>query len=363
MTRQPFVGWSGKELWTMLGEAMPDQGQELHRAARRAFKYDNAWIRHREPWLAEVSISFTNVLNLRPLANRIGELCCRKAELPAGYNMPALGTQGKNLPNGPFLRSEYLPELERLMQEIWESQPNLIVAMGNTACWALLHATNIGSIRGAVAEARGQRGEALVRKKVLPTYHPAAVLRQWSWRPIVVADLIKAAREAQFPEIIRPQRRVLINPTLVELIKWTGEILASRPKLMAVDIETGAGQIKCIGFGVSRSEAIVIPFVDLAHPSGSYWPQSTDELKAWGLVKELMESQIPKLFQNGAYDLQYIAKMGIRPVNCLEDTMLMHHSLFPEMLKGLGFLGSIYTNESSWKLMNRPKADTEKRDE
>jgi hypothetical protein len=43
--------------------------------------------------------------------------------------------------------------------------------------------------------------------------------------------------------------------------------------------------------------------------------------------------------------------------------MLLHHSLFPEMLKGLGFLGSIYTNEQSWKLMSRPKADTEKRDE
>jgi hypothetical protein len=33
------------------------------------------------------------------------------------------------------------------------------------------------------------------------------------------------------------------------------------------------------------------------------------------------------------------------------------------MNKGLGFLASIYSNESSWKLMRRRKADTEKADE
>jgi hypothetical protein len=55
--------------------------------------------------------------------------------------------------------------------------------------------------------------------------------------------------------------------------------------------------------------------------------------------------------------------MGFQINNMLHDTMLLHHSLFPEMLKGLGFLGSVYTNEQSWKLMSRPKTDTEKRDE
>jgi hypothetical protein len=54
--------------------------------------------------------------------------------------------------------------------------------------------------------------------------------------------------------------------------------------------------------------------------------------------------------------------MGLRPANVAEDTMLLHHSLFPELPKGLGFLGSIYTNEASWKLMHG-LTDTEKRDE
>ena len=76
-----------------------------------------------------------------------------------------------------------------------------------------------------------------------------------------------------------------------------------------------------------------------------------------------MESNIPKLFQNGMYDLQYIFRWGIKTRNAAHDTMLLHHSLYPEMRKGLGFLGSIYSNEAAWKMMGRPKADTVKRDE
>jgi hypothetical protein len=34
-----------------------------------------------------------------------------------------------------------------------------------------------------------------------------------------------------------------------------------------------------------------------------------------------------------------------------DDTMLMHHALQPESNKGLGFLGSVYTDRSSWKTM------------
>jgi len=72
------------------------------------------------------------------------------------------------------------------------------------------------------------------------------------------------------------------------------------------------------------------------------------------------ESQLAS-YQNGLYDLQYILRMGLRPANCQADTMLLHHSLFPELQKGLGFLGSIYTNEASWKLMR--EQDSNKRDE
>ena len=33
--------------------------------------------------------------------------------------------------------------------------------------------------------------------------------------------------------------------------------------------------------------------------------------------------------------------------------MLVHHALYPELNKGLGFLGSIYMNEPAWKHLRR----------
>jgi hypothetical protein len=43
--------------------------------------------------------------------------------------------------------------------------------------------------------------------------------------------------------------------------------------------------------------------------------------------------------------------------------MLLHHALQPESPKGLDFLGSVYTEEASWKLMRPRGKQTIKRDE
>lgn len=352
--KRPFVGESGKLLWDMLGEAMPEEFPDLHARASALHKFGLAWVREREAWLQTCGIAMTNVLALRPPANKMEELCCDKKDLPEGYSLPALS-------KGKYLREEFLPELDRLADEISFLRPNIILALGNTACWATLRATNIGSIRGAVAGGHGEGPASGI--KVLPTYHPAGVLRNWSWRPIVVTDLMKAWRQAQFPEVRRPERAILVSPTLLELETFLLELQNSPPPLLSVDIETGYGQIKCIGFATSRDKAVVIPFWDPARPGWHYWPQPQEELRAWEITKAILELPIPKLGQNFLYDLQYILKTGIRPQACLQDTMLLHHSHFPEMQKGLGFLGSVYTDENSWKLMNRHKPDTEKRDE
>lgn len=355
MTRQPFVGASGCELWRMLGEAIPVAGEE-HLAAIKSFRYGNAWIRQREGWLTGTSIAFTNVFNLRPVGNKIESLCETKKENK--HVRPS-----DQIARGFYLRSEYLLELARLSDEISQASPNLIVAAGNTACWATLRATNIGGIRGACTiGCKKEEGGASPGRKILPTYHPAGVLRNWSWRTVVVADLIKAWRESQYPELVRPERQVQINPGLPDIATWLAGLVSRPPPYLAVDIETAGGQITCIGFARSRSDALVIPFMDLRLTEGSYWSRR-DELVAWQYIRDILALPVKKLFQNGSYDLQYIMKMGFTVVGAEHDTMLLHHSLFPELQKGLGFLGSIYTGEQSWKLMRRRKADTEKKDE
>lgn len=352
-TRKPFVGEAGKELFLALGEAMPAVAPELHAEAVSQFRYGNAWHRAREPWLEAAGIAMTNVLAFRPPGNKIEALCTTKAEAGKDYAYPAIA-------HAKYLRAEYLSELDRLAVEIETLSPNVICAMGNTATWAVLRTGNISALRGTVVQAC-----QLTSRKVLPTYHPASILYQWSWRPILVADLIKLERESHFPSIRRPRRNVIVNPTLAELARWVDRALADRPSVLACDIETGSGQIKCIGFARSPDDAIVVPFVDLhsEDKSGSFWPDLQSELAAWNLCEQLLASPIPLVGQNFIYDLQYLLPSGFRVTRVLYDTMLQHHSMFPEVKKSLGFLGSIYTDEPAWKTMRREKMDTEKRDE
>lgn len=52
-----------------------------------------------------------------------------------------------------------------------------------------------------------------------------------------------------------------------------------------------------------------------------------------------------------SYDIQWLYTLwGIRTANYLEDTRLQHHSIYPELPKGLGYLGTLYANPGMpWK--------------
>lgn len=315
---KPFLGYGGQELTRMLIEAD---------------------IPRKECFL-------TNVLALR--ISKIADVCVKKAECGSAYPFTHLGKVGQ------YLAPQYLPELERLREELETVKPNLIVALGATACWALLGTNGLRSLRGTVATG------SLVARKVLPTYHPSGLIRDWANRPIAVADLIKAKKESAFPEVKRPQRFILVNPTIDECQQWIDQHVRNE---CACDIETKFGMIEMIGFSAGPQHAMVVPFWD-RKKGGNYWPSHGTEKDARQVVARILESpKIVKIFQNGLYDLQYLIKEGYRPTNCREDTMLLHHALFPELQKGLGFLGSVYTSEPAWKLMRGKKITEMKKDD
>jgi hypothetical protein len=101
--------------------------------------------------------------------------------------------------------------------------------------------------------------------------------------------------------------------------------------------------------------AIVIPFDDERSKGGSYWPTREIESAAWRYIRDvLIDGSIPKLFQNGLYDIAFLWRSyGIGVLGCREDTMLLSHALQPESLKGLGYLSSIYTDHGSWKVEHK----------
>lgn len=319
----------------LVGEALSKDDEE----AGAPFSGSTGYIL--DQMLAQVGINrkdcyLTNVFNLRPKpTSDIKNLCGPKATaIPA---MP-------ELIKGKYIRKEFANELERLAKEVAANSPNVIVALGATAAWAFTGSSGIRNSRGAITLSTHTVSDI----KVLPTYSPGGVARQWELRPIVIADLDKANRESVYPEFRRPKREIHIIETLEDL-SWAEQRYLYRPKLVSIDIETKLDQITCIGFSPRSDIAIVVPIV--TNDGRSYW-SAADEKIVWKYIRDWC--QLPALFQNGLYDIQYLwRRYGIPCTNAVEDTMLMHHAMQPELQKGLGFLASIYTDEASWKHMRK----------
>lgn len=322
--KMPFIGAAGKQLDTIL---------------------EDAGIERKDCFL-------TNVFNLRPgdaakvvasNPNDLSLLCGSKTEPDVAKGL------GPLIP-GKYLKSQYLPEVDRLLAELTEVRPNAAILLGNTACWALLERQAISKIRGTAC-----LSSRLPWLKCIPTYHPAAVLRQYDLRHVTVMDFIKAKREREFPDLRRPVRFVHVAETVADILEYKRTYLDGA-RTVAFDVETDRrAQITCICFAASIDRVLVIPFVDQRKPGGNYWVDLDDELAAWDLVADVLAGPAEKVGQNGMYDMTYAwQQYGMPTVNYAHDTMLLHHALQPESDKGLGFLGSVYTNEASWKA-DRPR--------
>ncbi|TXH17937.1 MAG: hypothetical protein E6R03_03080 [Hyphomicrobiaceae bacterium] len=298
----PFVGSSGKELEKMLTEAGINPGL----------------------------CRYTNVINIRPPDNKIDIFfrSSKKAALADG----AVWFKGK------WCMPEVLEAVAELHNEIERCQPACIIPVGNVALWALTDYWGITKWRGS--QLRLANGT-----KILPTYHPAAVLRQWELRWITVVDL-KRAKKWAHPDTREPDWQFILRPGLRTVIQTLAKIDALNVPV-AVDIETRNKQIACIGLAWSATEAICIPILCIENAAG-YWSLE-EEVLIYRAVSMLMRKK-QCIGQNFLYDMQYFAKqLGLR-LDGWDDTMLAHHVCFPGTPKGLDFISSLYNDfHRYWK--------------
>lgn len=301
-----------------------------------------------EAGINPMKVMKTLVFSTRPFAGKIESFCASKKEVGGKeYPFPKLS-------NGNYIKPEHFHDLTRLKEEI-ESVPsiNLVIAAGNAALWALCQSTGITRRRGYLHRS------TLVKHKILPILHPSAILRQFQHRSKSIVDFTKAINEAKSPEINLPTRSILINPTIEEVEAYCGELMVI-PKV-STDIETIPSKrlITMVGFAKSPTDSIVIPFCD--KNCVSYWKLSSHETRAHQAIARVLLKHPYLIAQNAAYELQWFwAILGIPP-RVLEDTMLIHHALQPEMQKSLEFLASIYCNLPYWKDWSR--GNKNKRDE
>jgi DNA polymerase-1 len=297
-TGVPFSGASGDELSRILHEA--------------------GFIRS--------ELYITNVCKWRPPDNKIDEWVATTKKPPTGF--VSLFDKWVH----PYIKQGY----EQLEREIALVRPKLILAVGNTALWALTGKSGITSWRGSQLTTRDGR------IRVVPTYHPAAVLRQWDWRAIMVWDL-KRAREWHQGLHPVPEWKFIVRPTYeqtVGTLNWLLQELSQGPVHLAVDLETRAGHIACIGLAWSSKQAICIPFMCVERDSG-YWPLGEEQEIILLLRRVLTHPGCFCIGQNFLYDAQYTTRRwGFIP-NLQWDTMVQWHVRYPALPKALYFIASM----------------------
>ena len=243
----------------------------------------------------------------------------------------------------------------QLKQDIEEIRPNLVLALGDVPLRFLTNKHSITKYRGSVLECTLVKGQ-----KVLPTFHPASVFRQYENRALIRLDMKRVAEEVKFPEIITPKRSIFVygDPAQLGLELLVEEMY--RAEWLSIDIETVPGKDKhevvCIGFSDHPDRALVVPIA----------ATNSD-----AVIRRLLGSPAKKCGQNfGQYDLTVLEDNGYEVVNFQWDIMYSHHALLMEaagggdevkmlrggkqgatspLRKGLGFQVSIYTKQPFYK--------------
>ncbi len=224
-----------------------------------------------------------------------------------------------------------------LLQRLQDVNANVFVPLGADAMWALTGQTAIGKWRGSVLSCTLPNGRVI---KVIPTYHPAALAREWTMGALLQCDLTKVVEQSSFPNVILPYRNLTIKPTYDDFLCY----ISQDWKRVCFDIETSPSNITCVSLAQNANEAMSIP------TTKHYWGSMHKLKQVLELINGVLQRPIPKIAQNITFDIQYLMRIfGILPSKPWHDTMIMQHSCYSELTKSLAVLASIYTNEPYYK--------------
>lgn len=225
----------------------------------------------------------------------------------------------------------YLEGIARVAEEIKRVQPKAIVAFGNWALFGLTGLQGITRYRGSILPCMFDK-----KIKVVPTLHPSFIQRgMWHKMPLMIWDLVRAAKESQTSEWDLPDPTLIINPS-DEVINDRMEYLLTKADHITYDTEWfSPDEISCIGFTDSPEWGIVVP---ASHP------------RAFEIYRALLENDKPKVAQNAMFDATILHRLGIEVGGKHDDTMIAHHHCWTDLReKGLDTLCSIYTKMPYYK--------------
>lgn len=330
----------------VIGEAYGENERRYHQALVGASGHEfNKMLT--EAKLDPSKILYTNVINEQPDGNNftkflISNELAKKSKI-GGYR-------------GCFPNAQLHIGIQRLYALIAHVKPKMIIVLGNWPLWALTthgtvktakgfkQPTGIGSWRGSMVYTDPELPFEPI--PLLPTYHPAAVLRTWKWRHTVVHDLSRAGQyfAGTLPWDDPREFKWLIRPGPKAVREWVDRFLSFPGDMLELDLdlETYAGKIHI--FGVRDKEScLCIPFFDIKN-KGTINTYSQMELRAiyTQLRRLLTDPRVYLVGQSIIYDCQYLRHWFCYEPKVSFDTMVAQHICWSTEQKGLDYLASIY---------------------
>jgi DNA polymerase len=230
-----------------------------------------------------------------------------------------------------------------LDEELSNIKSSIIIPLGNVALKAVGISEKIMSVRGDIFK------DIIPGKIIIPTLHPAAVLRRPELKKLIEKDFEKIS------SLIHNHSKVDLPSCSYKVTLKLGDVLEMKESLLkseafAFDIETTSNdflkdRIICISFSNKEREGWCLPL--LKEEGSSFWKEN-DCLTVLDSIKEILESNVKKIAHNGSFDIKFLQKAGFIINNYYFDTILSHHLLDSKSEHGLKILASIYTDMGNY---------------
>jgi uracil-DNA glycosylase family 4 len=200
--------------------------------------------------------------------------------------------------------------------------------------------------------------------KILPTVHPAFVLRANRWAPIFLSDLGRAVRFFQ-DRLNWVDPLIYVQPTADALYTWLNGG-AGPQSYWAFDTETEWGDpltvdLRTVQIGIANM-AVVIPFYSIEEEKfGQRFYDAVEENRIKDVLRWFFQSSthIKTGHNANVFDRQVLERhLGVKP-HPVVDGLIVHRLVNPEIPHALGVVGSIYTDARAWKANEKGEALSE----
>lgn len=233
---------------------------------------------------------------------------------------------------------------DQLAEEINSGSFKILVPMGKPAMAAITGSGNITNRRGYLTHATEKFNEL----PTLPTLHPASCLYGGSYinKYYITHDFQKIKRLLEGNRLSSYDDTTCIFPSTLEEVCMAVQEMQNAG-IFAYDIEVANYEVSAISL---CSDERISYSICLCQEG--LWTEY-EEVQIWlALASILEDTSLIKVGQNLIFDNHFmIQHQGIFVKPPIIDTMIAHHIIYPDFLKGLGFLASIYTHRPYWKDM------------